>query len=124
MSVATHFKLNTGAAIPAAGLGERCIIHLHDAVHVPGRYLAVQARGSRQRRRSRAQMWLQASGLRSCLPEWWVNRLLLAGDCADPTTAETEVGEAIKQSGVPREEIFITGKVCVCRGFKPCKCSG
>ncbi|KAH8805433.1 glycerol dehydrogenase [Xylogone sp. PMI_703] len=76
MSVPESFKLNTGASIPAIGLGTwqakpgevgRAVVH---ALKVGYRHL----------------------------------------DCALIYQNEKEVGEAIKESGVPRKDIFITSK--------------
>ncbi|KIM99146.1 hypothetical protein OIDMADRAFT_56311 [Oidiodendron maius Zn] len=77
MSLPESFKLNTGASIPAIGLGTwqakpgevgRAVLH---ALKVGYRHL----------------------------------------DCALIYQNENEVGDAIRQSGVPREDIFITSKV-------------
>jgi len=76
MPVATHFKLNTGASIPAVGLG------------------TWQAKPGEV---GEAVKHALKTGYRHL-------------DCALIYGNEKEVGEAIKASGVPREEIFITSK--------------
>jgi diketogulonate reductase-like aldo/keto reductase len=77
MPLPTHFKLNTGAQIPAVGFGT----------------------------------WQAKPGE----VERAVETALKAGyrhiDCAAIYRNEAEVGDGIKQSGVPRSEMFITGKL-------------
>ncbi|KAL1962695.1 hypothetical protein VTN77DRAFT_9239 [Rasamsonia byssochlamydoides] len=77
MSVPTEFKLNTGASIPAVGLG------------------TWQAKPGEV---GQAVLHALKCGYRHL-------------DCALIYQNEKEVGEAIKASGIPREEIFITSKV-------------
>ncbi|OAQ61103.1 glycerol dehydrogenase [Pochonia chlamydosporia 170] len=77
MAPTTHFKLNTGASIPAVGLG------------------TWQAKPGEV---GKAVEHALKSGYRHI-------------DCALIYRNESEVGEAIKKSGIPREEIFITSKV-------------
>ncbi|MCJ1304830.1 hypothetical protein MMC08_007643 [Hypocenomyce scalaris] len=77
MSVPTHFELNTGASIPAVGLG------------------TWQAKPGEV---SKAVVHALKCGYRHL-------------DCALIYQNEREIGEAIKQSSVPREEIFITSKL-------------
>ncbi|KAL1980913.1 hypothetical protein VTN96DRAFT_3333 [Rasamsonia emersonii] len=77
MSLPTEFKLNTGASIPAIGLG------------------TWQAKPGEV---GQAVLHALKCGYRHL-------------DCAFIYQNEKEVGEAIKASGIPREEIFITSKV-------------
>ncbi|KAJ5833298.1 hypothetical protein N7474_001609 [Penicillium riverlandense] len=77
MSVPSHFKLNTGASIPAVGLG------------------TWQAKPGEV---GNAVDHALKSGYRHL-------------DCALIYQNEKEVGDAIKASGIPRKEIFITSKV-------------
>ncbi|XAO22864.1 hypothetical protein I312_104168 [Cryptococcus bacillisporus CA1280] len=77
MSISTSFKLNTGASIPAIGLG------------------TWQAPPGEVRK---AVAHALQNGYRHL-------------DCALIYKNEDEVGEGIKDSGVPREEIFITSKL-------------
>ncbi|KKA16419.1 Glycerol dehydrogenase [Rasamsonia emersonii CBS 393.64] len=79
MSLPTEFKLNTGASIPAIGLG------------------TWQAKPGEV---GQAVLHALKCGYRHL-------------DCAFIYQNEKEVGEAIKASGIPREEIFITSKVSV-----------
>lgn len=77
MPLKTHFKLNTGAEIPAIGFGTWQAPQ-HEVVGA-------------------------------------VTRALRAGyrhiDCAAIYRNESAVGEGIRQSGVPRSEIFLTSKL-------------
>jgi diketogulonate reductase-like aldo/keto reductase len=77
MSSQTHFRLNTGAEIPAIGFG------------------------TWQDKDSQYDATLTAlkAGYRHI-------------DTARIYGTEPNVGKAIKESGIPREQIFITTKVC------------
>ncbi|KAJ8113241.1 hypothetical protein OPT61_g4589 [Boeremia exigua] len=77
MSVPTHFKLNTGAAIPAIGLGTW--------KSEPGEV-------------RKAVAFALKDGYRH------IDAALIYGN-------EKEVGEGIRDSGVPRKDIFITSKL-------------
>ncbi|KAL4812326.1 NADP-dependent oxidoreductase domain-containing protein [Aspergillus spinulosporus] len=77
MSPPTHFKLNTGALIPAVGLGTW--------KSEPGEV-------------ARAVAFALKTGYRH------IDAALIYGN-------ENEVGQGIRDSGVPREEIFITSKL-------------
>ncbi|KAI7203651.1 hypothetical protein D0869_06194 [Hortaea werneckii] len=77
MSPPTHFKLNTGAEIPAIGLGTW--------KSAPGEV-------------TKAVAYALRDGYRH------IDAALIYGN-------ENEVGQGIRDSGVPREEIFITSKL-------------
>ncbi|OJJ02457.1 hypothetical protein ASPVEDRAFT_132190 [Aspergillus versicolor CBS 583.65] len=77
MSPPTHFKLNTGALIPAVGLGTW--------KSEPGEV-------------TKAVAFALKNGYRH------IDAALIYGN-------ENEVGQGIRDSGVPREEIFITSKL-------------
>ncbi|OJJ59830.1 hypothetical protein ASPSYDRAFT_200755 [Aspergillus sydowii CBS 593.65] len=77
MSPPTHFKLNTGALIPAVGLGTW--------KSEPGEV-------------TKAVSFALKNGYRH------IDAALIYGN-------ENEVGQGIRDSGVPREEIFITSKL-------------
>lgn len=77
MPLPTHFKLNTGAAIPAVGFGT-----WQAGPHEVERAVELALR----------------CGYRHV-------------DCAAIYRNETEVGAGIKASGVPRSDVYITGKL-------------
>ncbi|ATY63858.1 glycerol dehydrogenase [Cordyceps militaris] len=77
MATPTHFKLNTGASIPAIGLGT---------------WQAPEGEVGR--------------AVKHALQDGYRHL-----DCALIYQNEKEIGKAIKESGVPREDIFITSKL-------------
>ncbi|GFF97389.1 D-galacturonate reductase [Aspergillus lentulus] len=103
MALPTHFKLNTGAQIPAVGLGTM------PALFSAGRS-EIQAHGDLNLVRYARQVSFALkngyshidAALRKQARFWG-----LMGSLGN----EHEVGQGIKDSGVPRENIFITSKL-------------
>jgi glycerol 2-dehydrogenase (NADP+) len=91
-SIPTHFTLNTGAKIPAVGLGKWIFFHLSSNTDTVGTWKS-EPGVVRQ-----AVAFALKDGYRH------IDAALIYGN-------EHEVGQGIKDSGIPREEIFITGKL-------------
>lgn len=90
------FKLNTGASIPAVGLGQQCVPSLTSRTHADA--LRTGTWKAEPGEVAKAVSFALKDGYRH------IDAALIYGN-------ENEVGEGIRDSGVPREEIFITSKL-------------
>lgn len=110
MSTPTSFKLNTGASIPAIGLGKlETITDPFTSLTVPGTWQARpgQVGDAVQHALKSGYRHLDCALIYQNGP---FSRSYMKSACIDNDLAENEVGEAIKKSGVPRDELFITSK--------------
>lgn len=96
MSAPTSFKLNNGVEIPAVGLGE--FPNWCKGKRIPINSLILGTWQAPPGQVQAAVAHALKNGYRHL-------------DCALIYQNEAEVGDGIKESGVPRSEIFITSKV-------------
>jgi len=110
MSTPTSFKLNTGASIPAIGLGKlEAITDKFTSLTVSGTW---QAKPGEVGNAVQHALKIGYRHLDCALiyQNGWSQRTCVKFASSDDEI-ENEVGEAIKQAGVPRNELFITSKV-------------